>query len=106
MVPRLRRFRAAAGQRSDDPRFGAIQAALSQASAEFRDWWAEYPIRSFRPATIGLDHPRAGRIDLEMFQVRLVEHPDLIMVMQVPASPADLRRMTSLLEPDAAGDAR
>jgi len=94
----LSQFRAAAGQRPDDSRFAQIQAALTDASPEFGEWWAEYPIRSFRPATIGVDHPRAGRIALEMFQVRLVEHPELIMVMQVPASPDDLRRVTSLLE--------
>ncbi len=34
-----------------------------------------------------------------MFQVRLVEHPGPIMVLQVPASPDDLRRVISLLEP-------
>ncbi len=97
----LSQFRAAAGQRSDDPRFAEIQTALHEASPEFREWWAEYPIRSFRPATIGIDHPQAGRIALEMFQVRLVEHPDLIMVLQVPASHDDLQRLTTLLKSGA-----
>jgi hypothetical protein len=94
----LSQFRAAAGQRSDDPRFAEIHTALHEASPEFREWWAEYPIRSFRPATIRIDHPQAGRIALEMFQVRLVEHPDLIMVLQVPASHDDLQRLTTLLK--------
>lgn len=94
----LGQFRAAVGQRPDDPRFIEIVAALTEASPEFQEWWAEYPIRDFRPATIGIDHPRIGRIALEVFQFRLVEHPDLLMVMQVPASNDDLQRVASLLE--------
>ncbi len=94
----LGQFRAAVGQRPDDPRFIEIVAALTEASPEFQEWWAEYPIRDFRPATIGIDHPRIGRIALEVFQFRLVEHPNLLMVMQVPASNDDLQRVASLLE--------
>jgi transcriptional regulator with XRE-family HTH domain len=94
----LSQFRAAAGQRPDDPRFGALVAALTKVSPEFQKWWAEYPIRSFRPATIEIDHPEIGRLDLEMFQLRPVEHPDLLMVLQVPAGDADRRRVASLLD--------
>jgi transcriptional regulator with XRE-family HTH domain len=94
----LSQFRAAAGQRPDDRRFAQIVAALTDASPQFREWWAEYPIRSFRPATIGIDHPQAGRMAFEMFQLRLAENPDLLMVVQVPASNDDLQRVTSLLE--------
>ena len=73
-------------------------AALTDASPDFREWWAEYPIRYFRPATIRFDHPQIGRVAFEVFQLRPVEHPDLLMVMQVPASIDDLERVTSLLE--------
>jgi transcriptional regulator with XRE-family HTH domain len=64
-----------------------LVAALTEASPQFRDWWAEYPARYFRPATIGINHPQAGLITLQMFQLRLVEQPDLIMVIQVPDRP-------------------
>ncbi len=94
----LSQFRAAAGQRPGDPRFATITAELTEASAEFREWWAEYPIRDFRPATIRIDHPEIGRLDLEMFQFRPVEHPDMLMVLQVPRSVDDLQRVTSLLD--------
>jgi hypothetical protein len=94
----LSQFRAAVGQRPDDLRFAEIVAALTEASPEFQEWWAEYPVRYFRPATIGIDHPQIGRVALEMFQLRPVEHPDLLMVMQVPASNDDLERVASLLE--------
>jgi hypothetical protein len=94
----LSHFRATVGQRPDDTRFAEIVAALDETSPEFRAWWAEYPIGYFRPATIGIDHPLVGRIALEIFQLRLVEHPGLLMVMEVPASSDDLQRVTSLLE--------
>ena len=94
----LSQFRAAAGQRPGDPRFATLVAELSQVSPEFREWWAEYPIRSFRPATIAVDHPGTGMIELEMFQLRPVEHPDMLLVLQVPRGRDALRRVTSLLD--------
>ncbi|GAB3824341.1 helix-turn-helix transcriptional regulator [Dactylosporangium cerinum] len=84
----LSQFRAAAGQRPGDPRFAIMVAALTEASAEFRQWWAEHPIRQFRPATVELEHPEMGRLELEMFQLRPVEHADLLMVLQVPVRDA------------------
>lgn len=94
----LSQFRAAVGQRPDDPRFATLVAELTEVSSEFREWWPEYPIRYFRPATIKIDHPEIGLLDLEMFQLRPVEHPDLLMVLQVPVSKDGLQRVASLLD--------
>jgi transcriptional regulator with XRE-family HTH domain len=94
----LSQFRAAVAQRPDDPHLLAIVADLTEANPEFRQWWAEYPVRSFRPATIKIDHPDVGRLDLEMFQLRLVEHPDLLMVIQTPTSDTVRQQITRLLE--------
>ncbi|GAB2846057.1 helix-turn-helix transcriptional regulator [Actinoallomurus bryophytorum] len=96
----LSQFRAAVGQRPDDPRFATLVTELTEVSPEFREWWAEYPIRGFRPTTVGIDHPQVGRLDLEMFQFRPVDFPDLLMVLQVPTNEATLRRVTSLPEGD------
>jgi transcriptional regulator with XRE-family HTH domain len=93
----LSQFRAAAARHPGDTRFAELVAELTQVSPEFRDWWAEYPIRDFRPATIGIRHPVAGLIQLEMFQLRLVDQPGLVMVWQVPASEACLERVRLLL---------
>jgi transcriptional regulator with XRE-family HTH domain len=96
----LSQFRAAAGRHPGDPRFAELVAALTQASPQFRDWWDEYPVRYFRPAAIAIRHPVTGLIRLEMFQLRLVDEPCLIMVLQVPASETCRERVRSLL-PDA-----
>ena len=93
----LSQFRAAAGRHPGDPRFTELVEALSEASPQFRDWWAEHPVRYFRPAVIAVRHPEAGLIQLEMFQLRLVDQPGLIMVVQVPASKTYLARVSSLL---------
>lgn len=94
----LSQFRAAAAQQPDDPRFTTIVAELTEASPEFRAWWAEYPIRHFRPATVRINHPEIGRLDLEMFQLRPAEYPDLLMVLQIPRNKDDLQRVMSLLD--------
>jgi transcriptional regulator with XRE-family HTH domain len=93
----LGQFRAAAGRRPHDPRFAAIVDELSAASPQFRQWWTDYPVRDFRPATITVDHPAIGPLALEMFQLRPVEHPDLLMVVQVPATSADRDRVAAFL---------
>ena len=93
----LSQFRASAGRHPGDPRFAELVAALTEASPRFRDWWAEYPVRYFRPARIRLRHPQAGRITLELFQLRLEDDPGLLMVMQVPADPTSRDRVAALL---------
>ena len=93
----LSQFRIAAGQRPDDPRFRELIGALAEASPEFRAWWPEYSVRYFRPATIDLELPRGGLVSLHLFQLRLVDQPDLILVLQTPATAADLAAVTAEL---------
>jgi transcriptional regulator with XRE-family HTH domain len=94
----LSQYRAAVGQRPAEPPFTTMVAELTELSPEFQRWWSEYPIRYFRPATITVDHPEVGQVDLEMFQLRPVEYPDLLMVVQVPVSGADRHRVAALLD--------
>lgn len=93
----LSQFRAAAGQSAGSPRFAELVTLLTQTSPEFRKWWADYPIRNFTPAIIPLDHPRAGRINLEIFQLRPVESPGLVITLQVPVTDDDRQKVQSLL---------
>ncbi len=101
----ISQFRAAVGRRPDDPRLAEIVEGLTAASPEFCRWWTEYPIREFRPVTIEIDHPHTGPMALELFQTRLVERPDLLLVLQVPVSREDRHRVTTALalHPAASG---
>ncbi|MVU76617.1 helix-turn-helix domain-containing protein [Nocardia sp. ET3-3] len=93
----LSQLRDALGRRPSDPRLTELVAALIEESPEFRRWWSEYPVRRFRPATIGVWHPAAGLVELEVFQVRPVENPLLLMVVQVPATPVAAERIAAVL---------
>ncbi len=93
----LSQFRAISGRHPTDQRSAGTVAALSQASPEFAEWWAEYSVSHFTAATIKVDHPAVGELCFEMFQFHPVEHPDLLLVLQVPATAEDLRRVLALL---------
>jgi transcriptional regulator with XRE-family HTH domain len=93
----LSQFRAAVGRRPADLRLVELVTALKNASPEFRDWWSEYPVRDFRPATVAVTHPDVGRIGLDLYQLRPVEYPDLLLVLQVPATPEDLAKVRAVL---------
>ena len=93
----LSQFRVSVGQRPDDPRFVELVAELTEAAPEFQQWWPEYPVRDFRAATVAIDHPEVGRIRLELHQLRPVEFPDLLLVLQVPETNADRHRIEQLL---------
>ena len=93
----LSQFRAAAGRRPGDPRFAELVTVLTEVSPQFRAWWDEYPVRHFRPAKVRIAHPQAGRITLEMFQLRLEDDPGQLMVMQIPADADSRARIASLL---------
>ncbi len=95
----LSQFRAVAGRHPGNPRFAEIVEALSEARPQFHDWWAEPPIDYFRSTVIAVRHPRAGLIQLEMIQLRLVNQPVLIMVIQEPSNQTYLARVNSLLQP-------
>ncbi|WP_073260634.1 helix-turn-helix transcriptional regulator [Cryptosporangium aurantiacum] len=93
----LGQFRTSVGQRPDDPRFTELVAALIDASPEFRTWWPNYLVRDVNPEAVEVDHPAAGRLSLELYQLRPVEFPDLLLVLQAPATPDDRRRVQGLL---------
>ncbi|QLY29833.1 helix-turn-helix domain-containing protein [Nocardia huaxiensis] len=93
----LSQLRDAMGRRPDDPRLTALVAGLRAESPEFRLWWEEYPVRRFRPATITVEHPSAGAIELELFQSRPVDDPALLLVVQVPATELAAARLSTLL---------
>jgi hypothetical protein len=57
-------------------------------------------VRYFKPARARIKHPQAGRITLEMFQLRLEDDPGHLLVMQVPADTESRNRIVALLDGD------
>ncbi|MEV0333483.1 helix-turn-helix transcriptional regulator [Nocardia sp. NPDC050717] len=94
----LSQFRVLVGNNPGDPRLTRLVSELSADSPEFRAWWSEYPLQDFRPSVIGIDHPEVGRIDLELFQLRVVENPELLLVVQLPATEDDRARISARLD--------
>jgi hypothetical protein len=54
-------------------------------------------VQDFRAATIGIDHPTAGELHLDVYQLRPAENPDLLLVVQLPATEDDRRRIAEAL---------
>ncbi|GAA1403443.1 helix-turn-helix transcriptional regulator [Catellatospora coxensis] len=84
----LSQFRIAAGEHPGDPRYTYLVDLLRRSSREFATWWAEYDVRPFRAARLVL-HGDSADTAVDVFQLRLVDEPDLLMVIQVPATGPD-----------------
>ena len=50
--------------------------------------------------TIGIQHPAVGLVACELFQLRLLDQPQLLLVVQVPASREDATRLAALVTDD------
>jgi transcriptional regulator with XRE-family HTH domain len=92
----IAQFRAATGRYPDDPRLHRIVAGLTGASPQFREWWADYTVGGFADPDHVITHPLAGRITLDLTQLRLVQHPALTLVLQTPRTADDRQALLRL----------
>jgi len=92
------RFRAATSEHAGDPRFGELSDRLAGVSPEFAQWWNGYPVADFDVQVNQLDHPRVGRLDMDLLHLRVVEHPGLTVVLQTPRTPEDAARAAALVQ--------
>jgi hypothetical protein len=96
----LAQLRALAGNHPTDPRFIELIELMTDASPEFREWWPEYPVEESTSRAKEIHHPVVGRIRMDLTQTRLLEHPDLMLVLQTPVTDADHERLRRLREPN------
>jgi transcriptional regulator with XRE-family HTH domain len=89
-------FRASAGKHPEDTGFDRLAGELADRSEEFRQTWETYSVAEFDVAVNHLDHPICGRLDLDLFHLRVAEHPTLTVVMQTPVTAADADRLRML----------
>jgi transcriptional regulator with XRE-family HTH domain len=80
----LAEFRAATSATRSDPRLRELVAVISEASEEFRAWWAEHDVSRFETRLRRFHHPAAGELTFEYQQLAPVEWPHLRVVCQLP----------------------
>ncbi|MFJ4792817.1 helix-turn-helix transcriptional regulator [Kitasatospora purpeofusca] len=92
-----------AGRRPDDPRLAELIGELSVRSQEFRQWWAEHPVRDKTSGHKVFRHPLVGRMELVYDTLRSADDPDQALVTYTadPGSPSeDALRMLISWEAD------
>ena len=89
--------------RLDSARAGASDKAralveeLCQSSPEFAAMWLDHEVRNYGEGTKHIEHPQAGALTLEYSSFSLDDRPDLAMVIYTPSTPADIKRIRSLM---------
>ncbi|MGY1916315.1 helix-turn-helix transcriptional regulator [Blastococcus sp. SYSU DS0973] len=77
-------FRAESGARLGSSAHSALIARLAEASAEFREQWADLTVEGFTSRRRRFVHPTAGVLDFEHHRLVPSDHPDLHIVAYVP----------------------
>jgi len=85
----LLHFRADYGRSTDDPRWGALVAALQQASPEFRKWWSCHDVARPLDWQKELDHPVVGKLLLDSSTFEVHPTGSLRLVVYTPAVETD-----------------
>jgi transcriptional regulator with XRE-family HTH domain len=96
-------LRLDAGQHPDDRLMTGLVTELSQASGDFREWWAAHEVRGRSHSVKRFRHPLAGELTLTYEAVTFPDDADLTLCVLTasPGSPEEkgLRRLTDLPEP-------
>jgi hypothetical protein len=80
-------LRMEAGRHPDDPDLIALVGELSIRDADFRTWWTSHPVHGLGPVTRTFHHPVIGTLTLNVHQLSVGTHPDLLLVAYT--APAD-----------------
>ena len=77
-------FRAESGAQLGSAAHSALITRLADASAEFREQWADLTVEGFTSRRRRFVHPTAGVLDFEHHRLVPSDHPDLHLVAYVP----------------------
>jgi transcriptional regulator with XRE-family HTH domain len=89
-------FRAGTARHNGDARFKSLLKLLERESPEFREHWRRRDVRRPMPRSKVLDHPRAGRLDLEYATFQPDGDPDVRLTIYTPANAESARRLWKL----------
>jgi hypothetical protein len=73
-------LRMESGRHPDDPALIALVGQLSIRDADFRTWWTSHPVHGIGPVTRTFHHPVVGTLTLDIHQLSVGAHPDLLLV--------------------------
>ncbi|BBH19424.1 transcriptional regulator [Paenibacillus baekrokdamisoli] len=76
-------FRATSDQYADNPWFSQFIHDLSEASLEFREWWALHDIQ-ITHGNKELNHPIVGSLFLRQTTLLIAEFPELKILLYIP----------------------
>jgi transcriptional regulator with XRE-family HTH domain len=82
-------YRAEMTAHAGDEGFAAVVERLTGLSPEFAELWARHDVTPGGFVTKTFDHPRVGRLEFEITQLRVPERPDLTVVLDNPAAGSD-----------------
>lgn len=94
---RLSQFRATAARYPGDPSFLELIEALKRVSPEFREWWPRHEVRGRPGGLRELNHPTAGRLDLELTTFQVHDTADLTLQLYMPVTGTDTAAKLQLL---------
>jgi transcriptional regulator with XRE-family HTH domain len=87
-------LRMEAGRHPDDPDLIALVGELSIRDADFRTWWTSHPVHGLGPAPRTFHHPVVGTLTLDIHQLSVGTHPDLLLAAYT--APPDSRSRKAL----------
>lgn len=97
-------YRAEMSASGDDPGFTSVVTRLLEASPEFAQMWARHDVAPGGFVTKIFDHPRAGRLEFEITQLRVPERPDLTLTIDNPVSGTETASRVARLLADDHGE--
>ncbi|NBD27162.1 helix-turn-helix transcriptional regulator [Paenibacillus glycinis] len=93
-------FRADYARHVDDPWWGELVAALSEASEEFRAYWARHDVMDYSQAHKIMLHPTVGELTFDYVAFQPLEAADLQIAIHIPRDDGVTKaRIRQLMEP-------
>ncbi|WP_248928673.1 helix-turn-helix transcriptional regulator [Paenibacillus hamazuiensis] len=94
----IAKFRAGFAKYVDDPWWAEQVERLSEASAEFKEYWQQYDVLDAQDAHKILNHPEVGLLMFVHLTLQPLESPDLEISVHVPLDDDTVKKIRSLLD--------
>jgi transcriptional regulator with XRE-family HTH domain len=95
-------LRMEAGRHPDDPDLIALVGELSIRDPDFRAWWTSHPVHGLGSVHRTFHHPVAGTLTLDVHQLSVGTHPDLLLTAYTaPRGSPSREALHILLQPSA-----